>query len=167
MKHMTLTLSAAAMLAMAGVVSAEDQLSAAQMDGITAGGIAEAVAAAEALGNTAAFEEVITAAAVVPVDATAGELGAIYTILSEAFTSSEALADDDAYALGIAEGTASGSGDADVFSESLAAADSTAAHSAVAEAASAAVATSVLVGEVAFVSNEASSVAALGDAVVE
>jgi len=50
MKHIAITLGAASVLVLAGVASAEQQLTSAQMDGVTAGGFAGGFAYANAVG---------------------------------------------------------------------------------------------------------------------
>jgi hypothetical protein len=108
MKRCILALSTASALVLAGVVSAGQQLTSDQMDGITAGGAATGTATAAAVGVVTAISHAVNTQ-VLSTALNPGELGGIFTIASHADSASTAGAQTPL--LGTALATASSVGD--------------------------------------------------------
>ena len=118
-----LTLTAASILALSSAVSAEQELTMGELDGVSAGGVAFAEAFADALGNVVSTS-ILTDTSVVSVAETFGQLGDIDTIVSNALAASSADADAQATALGQGVSTTVGTGLSDTDSSSNSVANS-------------------------------------------
>lgn len=172
MKKLIVTASAVSMLAFGVMVSAEQQLSLTEMDGVTAGGIASAVADARARGvNTDTYTSAIGITYTVDSIAVSGQLGTIDVVRSEGEAISEALATSGGFssAIGMAVGTTEGTLASDVDVRSFADADTTGAlipgsrYSAFSSNVSQSVASEIVRGRTASANSTSSSVAAIGN----
>ncbi|MDJ0862652.1 MAG: hypothetical protein QNK18_11300 [Gammaproteobacteria bacterium] len=123
MNKMLVTLGAGTMLVLAGAVSAEERLSFAQMDAVTAGGNAAASALADAFGVDT-FANTSTATNVASFEVVLPQLGEVNRILSTAVAASDAGADASALANSGASGVAEGDLLADTSSDTTALVDS-------------------------------------------
>lgn len=122
MKRALIAFGTASVLAFSVAALADNELSLAQLDGVTAGGNAAADAYADAFGvnttsNTSTFAEVLSLGNV------AGQVGYIEKIKATAVAASDAAADGQAMAMGAASGVANGTGLADSYSYSRSLAD--------------------------------------------
>lgn len=117
---LTLTLTAASLIALSSVVSAGQELSVNEMDIVSAGGSAAANALADAVGNVTSTST-STVANVIAGQLISGQLGGIYHIHSTGIA--ESAADSDAQAIGTAEaaGVTAGSllSDTESFSQTM------------------------------------------------
>lgn len=128
MKKLIITASAFSLLAFGSVVSAEQQLSMGQMDGVSAAGFADVFADARARGVTATTDTQ-TDAFVRTIDELAipGQVGRIEVVASDgrgysyAFSSTNPFAEAEGYS----QGNTIGTGISDVVETSLADADTT------------------------------------------
>ena len=120
MNRMLVTLGAGTMLVLAAADSAEERLSFAQMDAVTAGGNAAAEALAAAYGVDT-FTSTSTFTSVESFEVVPAQLGEVNRILSTAVAASDAGADGIALATAGASGVAEGDllADTDSFTEVL------------------------------------------------
>jgi len=111
MKRYILALGAASALVLAGVAGAGQQLTSAQMDGITAGGAATGTAAAAAYGILTSITHSVNTQSV-STAINPGELGAIYSIASHTDSGAAATAQGGgtAFAGGASVGDTTGTG---------------------------------------------------------
>ena len=166
MKRTSVALGFASMLMLSATVSAEEQLSMAQMDGVTAGGTAVAQAVANAIGNLTGTATG-TVATVQSIGSVPGQVGQIAIILSTAIadasaqaTGSPAQAGGTALAVGNASGQTVGSGLSDTQSGTGVVADSINLLAS-SQSGNTSIATSVLIGLTAASSSAATSAASL------
>lgn len=168
MKRISVALGVASLLILSATVSAEEQLSMAQMDGVTAGGSAVATAIANAFGNVTATATA-TLATVQAVGFVPGQVGQIAIIGSNAnadasaqATGSPAQAGGTAIALGSAAGQTLGSGLSDTVSDTSVLADSISLFAGSASS-NTSIASSVLIGLSSSANSAAASAAALSN----
>ena len=123
MNRIILSLGAASALVFSGATLAAEQLTYAQMDGITAGGNAAATALADAFGvNTSANTSSLAQQVVTEVQA--GQLGAISRVESSAIAASASAADAMSLAVAAGSGVTLGDNLSDTQSTSTTIADS-------------------------------------------
>lgn len=163
MKKIFITLGMASALAFSSMVSAEQALSLAEMDGVTAAGSASAAALANAFGaQTSSFADTFTN--VEGGEPIPGQVGAIFPISSTSAAVTEALAASSAVAtaFGNAAGATIGTGlsDTTAASEALADADNLIATSA---NTATGIATALFRGQSSVASAVANSFSALGN----
>jgi hypothetical protein len=163
MKKTFITLGMASALAFSAMVSAEQELSLAEMDGITAAGSASAAALANAFGaQTSSFADTFTN--VEGGEPIPGQVGAIFPISSTSAAVTEALAASSAVAtaFGDAVGATIGTGlsDTTAASEALADADTLVATSA---NTASGIASSLFIGQSSAASAAANSFSALNN----
>jgi hypothetical protein len=127
MKKLILTASAISMLAFGAMVSAEQQLSFGEMDGVTAGGFADGYAAARAHGVTSdTYTRTVADTFTVDELQIPGQVGKIDVVRSYGDAESRAFATGSfADASGYAHGDTEGTYNSDVIVTSLADADTT------------------------------------------
>lgn len=161
MNRIILSLSAASLLVFAGIASAAEELTYAQMDGITAAGNAASSALADAFGvNTSAVTS--TLAQQVVTDVQAGQLGAISLIQSNALASSASAADAISLASAAGSGVTTGDNLSDTVSASQTLADSLTPMS-MASASNSSVASSLIRGWTASASSASTAAAQLAN----
>lgn len=172
MKKLIVTASAVSMLAFGAMVSAEQHLSLTEMDGITAGGVATAIADARARGVTSStFTSAIGLTYTVDSLAVPGQLGSIDVVRSEGEAISEALATSGGFssATGAAFGDTEGTLNSDVAVTSFADADTTGAllagsrFSAFSSNLSQSIASEIVRGRTSYANSSATSAAAIGN----
>ena len=168
MKRTSVALGVASLLILSATVSAEEQLSMAQMDGVTAGGSAVATAIASAFGNVTATATA-TLATVQAVAFVPGQVGQIAIIGSNSnanasaqATGSPAQAGGTAIALGSAAGATVGSGLSDTQGNTEVLADSIFLFAGSASS-NTSIASSVLIGLSSSANSAAASAAALSN----
>jgi hypothetical protein len=163
MNKTVITLGMASALAFSTMVNAEQALTLAEMDGITAAGSATASALADAIGaSTSTFADTFTN--VVGGEAIPGQVGAIYPISSTAAAVTEALAQSSAVATALGDAAAAtvgtGLSETAVASSAVANADALIATSA---NTASGIATALFRGESAAASAAANSFSALNN----
>lgn len=161
MKQTLIALATASVLGFASAVTAEQELSLAQMDSVTAGGNAAAEAMADAFGIDT-MTATTTAASVESLGNVAGQVGAIEIIGSEAMAMSEAAADGVSVAMSGGAGMTEGTLLSDTTSASTALSDAVNLMS-MATAQNTSMASEAVLGRNASASSASMSAAALAD----
>ena len=157
-------LTAASIVVLSAAASAEQPLTSAQMDGVSAGGSALAEAVAQALGNVATTTQTATTTTVQAVSLGLGQLGAIFDIQSVAQAGAASTSDGTAIAVGEAVGATQGSLLSDTASVAQTFTDTTAPLPvAAAAAANTSIAASILFGFPTAAQSTAASAAALAN----
>lgn len=103
-----LTLTAASVIAFSGLATAEQSLSMAEMDSVSAAGFADAQAFADAVGVDT-FANTNTVTSVVGQEDVPGQFGSIYDIIANALAEANAGSDGNALASGRGSGATVGS----------------------------------------------------------
>jgi len=162
MKKLIATAGAVSMLAFGGMVSAEEQLSLAAMDDVTAGGAAVVTANAVASG-VLAVTEVLTSATTENIGSYPGQLGSVAIVQSIGSGATLAASNSNAIAFGSGAGSTIGTLASDVFVTSTAATTPGMMAASVNNVSS--TASTIVIGDVAASVSAASSTSALGTGV--
>jgi hypothetical protein len=158
-----LTLTTASVIAFSGLATAEQSLSMNEMDGVSAGGFAEAMATAEAFGVDT-FANTNTVTNVEANENVAGQFGSIYDIIANALAEANSGSDGNALASARASGDTIGSLLSDTESMANSLTDTTAPLPfARSDANNVSLASSILRGYTAASSSAAQSAAALAN----